>query len=113
MIHAQDKLQKMEKTFATLSEMVSNLRQNGNQSIWAKDIASIMDSRNRNFAEKLASQNKRASSPERRPEEPKLLTHMLELKDDVHKVFQKGYQSALRQINTDPKLWWAQKVYPT
>ena len=58
MIHEQDKLQKMEKTFATLSEMVSNLRQNGNQSIWAKDIASIMDSRNRNFAEKSEQEGK-------------------------------------------------------
>ena len=84
-----------------------------NSTIGPKDLVNYMETSNSNLIDKLASQSKRARSPDRKPEEPKLLDKTLELRDDAHSVLQKEYRENWRQINRNPELWWNQGIYPT
>jgi hypothetical protein len=76
-------------------------------------LISLMETSNSNLVDRLASQNKRAKSPERKPEEPKLLRKNLVLHDDTHFILQKEYRLGWRQVNRNPELWWSQGIYPT
>ena len=71
----------------------------------------LMETSNSNLVERLACQNKRARSPDRKPEEQKLLSKNLD--DDAHSILQKEYRSGWRQVNINPELWWSQGIYPT
>ena len=72
-----------------------------------------METSNSSLVDKLATQNKRSRSRDRKPEEPKLLTQRIDLHDDAHNVLRKEYRSGWRQVNTNPELWWSQRIYPT
>ena len=63
----------------------------GGQLDGGQTLVSLMETSNSNLVDKLASQNKRARSPDRKPEEPKLLSKTLELRDDAHSILQKEY----------------------
>ena len=94
-------------------KLVELQQDQANQTIGPKDLATYMEASNSNLIDKLASQSKRARSPERKPEEPKLLERTLELRDDAHSILQKEYRENWRQINRNPELWWSQGIYPT
>ena len=68
-----------------------------------------METSNSNLVGQLENQNKRSRSPDRKPEEPKLLTHSLDLHDDLHNILHKEYRSGWRQVNVNPDLWWPQE----
>mgnify|MGYP001497436458 CR=1 FL=1 len=98
----------------TMERKLTELQQDqGNQTFGPKDLATYMEASHSNLIDKLASQSKRARSPERRPEEPKLLEKTLEIRDDAHSIIQKEYREGWRQINKNPELWWGQGIYPT
>ena len=109
MIHEPDKLEENGEDKCRTQQDGEQPEAKWELSIGAHNSTSIIDSSNTNRAEKLASQKKRARSAKRRPEEPTMQTQTLELKDVAHKVLQSGTRSALRQINTNHKLWWAQQ----
>ena len=88
-------------------------QEQGNNTIGAKELVNYMETNNSNLVDKLASQSKRARSPDRKPEEPKLLSKTLELRDDAHSILQKEYREGWRQINRNLELWWNQGIYPT
>ena len=100
----------MEETIRTLNQKVNDLQQLGNQTMGAHDLVSLMETSNSNLVGQLASQNKRAGSTDKRPEEPKLLSHRMELHDDAHSILQKKYRAGWRQVNKNPELWWAQGI---
>ena len=77
-IHEPDKLEENEEDNCRTQQDSEQPEAKWEPSVGAQNSTSIIDSSNTNRAEKLASQNK---SAERRPEEPTLQTHRLELKD--------------------------------
>ena len=104
----------MEESMKAMQKRLTELQQEQvNQTMGPRDLVNYMESSNSNLIDKLASQSKRARSPDRKPEEPKLLEKTLELKDDAHTVLQKEYRENWRQINRNPELWWSQEIYPT
>ena len=113
-VQGNDKMEKMEENIQRMQKRLEELQQDQvNQSIGPRDLVNYMESSNSNLIDKFASQSKRARSPERKPEEPKLLDKTLELKDDAHSILQKEYRENWRQINRNPELWWSQGIYPT
>jgi hypothetical protein len=103
----------MEESMKAMQKRLTELQQEQvNQTMGPRDLVNYMESSNSNLIDKLASQSKRARSPDRKPEEPKLLEKTLELKDDAHTVLQKEYRENWRQINRNPELWWSQEIYP-
>ena len=67
-------MKEMEQNMKAMERKLVELQQDqANQTIGPKDLATYMEASNSNLIDKLASQSKRARSPERRPEEPKLL----------------------------------------
>ena len=113
-IHEQDKMGKMEEMIRTMQKKMNDLQQQqGDTTVGARDLVSLMETSNSNLVGILASQNKRARSPERKPEGPKLLSKTLELKDDAHAILQKEYRSGWRQVNRNPELWWSLGIYHT
>ena len=89
----QDKMGKMEETIRARQKKMNDLQQQqGDNTMGARDLISLMETSNSNLVGILASQNKRARSPDRKPEEPKLLSKTLELRDDAHSVLQKEYR---------------------
>ena len=113
-VQGNDKMEKMEENMKAMQKRLEELQQDQvNQSIGPRDLVNYMESSNSNLIDKLASQSKRSRSPERKPEEPKLLDKTLELKDDAHSILQKEYRENWRQINRNPELWWSQGIYPT
>ena len=113
-ISGTDKMEKMEQNMVAMQKRLEELQQDqANQTIGPRDLVNYMESNHSNLIDKLASQSKRARSPERRPEEPKLLDKTLELRDDAHSILQKEYRENWRQINRNPELWWSQGIYLT
>ena len=83
---------KMEESMRAMQKRLNELQQEQvNSTIGPKDLVNYMETSNSNLIDKLASQSKRARSPDRKPEEPKLLDKTLELRDDAHSVLQKEY----------------------
>jgi hypothetical protein len=112
-VQDNDKFEKMEESMKAMQKRLTELQQEQvNQTMGPRDLVNYMESSNSNLIDKLASQSKRARSPDRKPEEPKLLEKTLELKDDAHTVLQKEYRENWRQINRNPELWWSQEIYP-
>ena len=113
-VQDNDKMGKMEESMRAMQKRLNELQQEQvNSTIGPKDLVNYMETSNSNLIDKLASQSKRARSPDRKPEEPKLLDKTLELRDDAHSVLQKEYRENWRQINRNPELWWNQGIYPT
>ena len=102
-VQDNDKIGKMEESMRAMQKQLNELQQEqGNNTIGPRDLVNYMETSNSNLIDKLASQSKRARSPDRKPEEPKLLDRTLELKDDAHSVLQKEYRENWRQINRNP-----------
>ena len=90
-------MKEMEQNMKAMEKKLVELKQDqANKTLGHKDLANYMESSNSNLIDKLASQSKRARSPERRPEEPKLLEKTLELRDDAHSIIQKEYRENWR-----------------
>ena len=93
MIQENDKLGKMEETMRAMQKRLNELQQEqGNNTIGTRELVNFKETNNSNLVDKLASQSKRAKSPDRKPEEPKLLSKTLELRDDAHSILQKEYR---------------------
>jgi hypothetical protein len=107
-------MKEMEQNMKAMERKLTELQQDqGNQTLGPKDLATYMEASHSNLIDKLASQSKRSRSPDRRPDEPKLLEKTLEIRDDSHSIIQKEYRENWRQINKNPELWWSQGIYPT
>ena len=106
-------MDKMEQTIRNLNQKVNDLQNQGNNTMGAQDLVTLMETSNSNLVGQLASQNKRARSQDRRPGDPKLWSHRLELHDDAHSILQKEYRKGWRKVNKNLELWWAQGIYPT
>ena len=114
MLHRQDKMKEMEQNMKAMERKLTELQQDqGNQTFGPKDLANYMEASHSNLIDKLASQSKRSRSPDKRPDEPKLLEKTLDIRDDAHSIIQKEYRENWRQINKNPELWWSQGIYPT
>ena len=61
----------MEQTIRNLNQKVNDLQNQGNNTMGAQDLVTLIETSNSNLVGQLASQNKRARSPDRRPEDPK------------------------------------------
>ena len=74
---------KMEETIRAMQKKMNDLQQQqGDNTMGARDLVSLMETSNSNLVGILASQNKRAKSPERKPDEPKLLSKMMPIQSN-------------------------------
>ena len=71
-VQDNEKFEKMEESMKAMQKRLIELQQEQvNQTMGPRDLVNYMESSNSNLIDKLASQSKRARSPERKPEEPR------------------------------------------